>query len=330
MNVGFFVRHFTERGTEVAIYDYAKYNEDILQNKSVIICFTPEGQRNINFNQQRHSYDKFKERFNIIEINNMNEMKDVVQKYQLSFFYTLTHGGNDIYHFSDKTIWGACKTIKHCVFDTTCPEGDFYISISETLNHKNQTTLPVIPHIVDLPAHNENLRNELNIPHDAIVYGRYGGADEFNVTMVRDAIKEYMHLDDCYFLFMNTETFFQHPRIIYLKKSVDLHFKVKFINTCDAMIHARLMGETFGLSVAEFSLQNKPIITCTSGDLEHLHILRDKAILYDSKESVTSIFKNIREILQSRTDWNAYQLYSPERVMQLFAKHAFKNVSKIL
>ena len=30
MNIGFFVRHFTERGTEVTIYDYAKYNEEIL------------------------------------------------------------------------------------------------------------------------------------------------------------------------------------------------------------------------------------------------------------------------------------------------------------
>ena len=25
MNIGFFVRHFFDRGTEVAIYDYAKY-----------------------------------------------------------------------------------------------------------------------------------------------------------------------------------------------------------------------------------------------------------------------------------------------------------------
>ena len=29
MNIGFFIRHFTERGTEIAIYDYAKYNEEI-------------------------------------------------------------------------------------------------------------------------------------------------------------------------------------------------------------------------------------------------------------------------------------------------------------
>ena len=30
-----FVRHFTERGTEVAMYDYAKYNKDLLNNKII-------------------------------------------------------------------------------------------------------------------------------------------------------------------------------------------------------------------------------------------------------------------------------------------------------
>ena len=33
MNFIFFIRHFTESGTEVAIYDYAHYNEEILKNK---------------------------------------------------------------------------------------------------------------------------------------------------------------------------------------------------------------------------------------------------------------------------------------------------------
>ena len=40
LNVGFFVRQFSELGSEVAIYNYAKYNEKILGNKSYIICFT--------------------------------------------------------------------------------------------------------------------------------------------------------------------------------------------------------------------------------------------------------------------------------------------------
>lgn len=328
MNIGFFVRHFTERGTEVAIYDYARYNEDILNNKSYIICFTQETQRRINFPTERDSYDKFNRRFEIIEITDINDMTKIIDKYRLSFFYTLTHGGGDIYQFNNKTIWGNCKTIKHCVFDTRFPESDFYVSISDMLNVKYSTNIPVIPHIVDLPSGSDNLRNELKIPQDAIVYGRYGGYSEFNMEIAHDAIKKYINLDkNCYFLFMNTQPFYEHPRIIYLGKNVDQLFKVKFINTCDAMIHGRKMGETFGLSIAEFSIKNKPIITCNCGDIEHIKILGDKAIIYSSFEELINIFKNIKDIIQSRSDWNAYKMFSGENIMRIFKKSIFDKVN---
>ena len=320
MNIGFFIRHFTERGTEVAIYDYAKYNESILNNKSYIICFNKNAQREMRFPSERISYDKFARSFPIIEINNIADMKDVIEEYKLSFFYTLTGGGiNDIYQFNNKEIWGPCKTIKHCVFDTTFPESDYCISISEELNNKNNTTIPVIPHIVDLPSCDHNLRNELNIPTTAIVFGRYGGIDRFNLSIAHNAIKEYLELNkDVYFLFMNTYPFHDHPRIIYLNRNIDIEYKVKFINTCDAMIHARSDGETFGLSIAEFSMRNKPIITCPCGDLEHIKILGPLALTYRTKEELIDIFKNIKTTISLRSDWNAYRLYSPEYVMNMF------------
>ena len=319
MNIGFFVRHFTERGTEVAIYDYAKYNKSILKNNSYIICFNQKAQQEMRFPSTRISYDKFKMEFPIIEINNIADMKEVIQEYKLSFFYTLTGGSQDIYQFNNKEIWGPCKTIKHCVFDTTYPESDYYISISEELNNKNKTTVPVIPHIVSLPRCEHNLRNELNIPSTAIVFGRYGGIDRFNLSIAHDAIKEYLELNkDAYFLFMNTYPFHHHPRIIYLNCNIDIEYKVKFINTCDAMIHARSDGETFGLSIAEFSIKNKPIITCPCGDLEHIKILGTLALKYKTKEELIDIFKNIKTTINSRTDWNAYRMYSPEYVMNMF------------
>ena len=37
--VAFIVKHFTERGTELSTYNYAKYNESLLSNKSIIIAF---------------------------------------------------------------------------------------------------------------------------------------------------------------------------------------------------------------------------------------------------------------------------------------------------
>ena len=326
MNIAFVVRQFTERGTEVAIYDYAKYNKHILNNNSIIICFTETKQRSLGFPTERHSYDKFKSKFSILEINDMQEMSDIIKKYSLHFFYTLTHGGsNDIYQFENKLLWGNCKTIKHAVFDTSHPESDFYISISDMLNSKFNTNIPVIPHIVDLPICFEDLRDDLHIPKDAVVFGRYGGYDEFNINIARESIVEFLRLNNnSYFLFMNTNKFYEHPRIIYVDKNINLVYKVKFINTCDAMIHAREMGETFGLSIAEFSIKNKPVITCPCGDLEHIKILGDKALTYTSKESLIHIFTNINDIINSRYDWNAYTLYSPYYVMSLF-KNIFNN-----
>jgi hypothetical protein len=327
MNIGFFIRHFTERGTEIAIYDYAKYNEEILNNHSIMICFTENAQKNIGFPVERISFEKFKSRFQIIEIENINDMKHIIEKYQLHYFYTLTYGGgNDIYSFSNQLLWGDCKTIKHCVFDTTCIESDYYISISEKLNEKYNTKLPVIPHIVHLPESNEHFRLELNIPNDAIVLGRYGGKSEFNIDIAHNAIIHHLQTNpNTYFLFMNTDVFYQHPNIIYLDRNIDLMYKVKFINTCNAMIHARNIGETFGLSVAEFSIKNKPVITCLCGDLEHIKILDDKAIIYTSEESLIDIFKNIKTILSQRNDWNAYSYYTPSNIMGLFKKNIFNN-----
>jgi hypothetical protein len=319
-SVAFFIRHFNERGTEVSAYNYAHYNEVLLNNKSYIICFTPEKQKSIGFPPHRHSYVKFKDRFTVLEINDIREIASLIDTYALDSFYTQTHGGEDIYEFQDKTIWKTCKTIKHCVFDTKTPEADVYISISNHLNKKFNTDIPVLPLIVDVPPCNESLRDELNIPKDAVVIGRHGGLSTFDIQCAHSAIVQTVNNSDIYFVFLNTNVFYTHPRIIYLPCSTDEYYKAKFINTCDAMIHARSDGETFGLAVAEFSYMNKPIITCMSGDLEHIIILGDKALIYTSEESLIHIFKNIQSIAASKTDWNAYAEFSPEKVMTQFKR----------
>ena len=61
---------------------------------------------------------------------------------------------------------------------------------------------------------------------------------------------------------------------------IDLVKKAEFINSCDVMVHARSIGETFGAAIGEFSSKNKPVITCDCGDTEHIEILSDKGIIY--------------------------------------------------
>jgi hypothetical protein len=260
----------------------------------------------------------------------MAEISKIIRQHNIHFFYTLTHGAaEDIYHFENKYIWGPCKTIQHCIFETKAPkdaQADFYISISDFLNRKNGTNVPVIPHIVYMPECSEDLREELGIPKEAIVLGRHGGACQFDIPFVHNAIKNLLNEDpNIYFLFLNTNVFYEHPRIIYLPPTLDDIYKAKFINTCSAMIHARIMGETFGLSVAEFSIMNKPVITGYCGDLEHLMILKKNAIIYNTEERLMEIFRGIREILKISKYWNSYARFAPGNIIRMFDRMIFSD-----
>jgi hypothetical protein len=309
--VGFFIRHFTERGTEVSVFDYAHYNETLLGNTSIILCFTPETQRSIGFPETRVSYSKFAERFRIVEIRDIREAAQC----GLDVFYTQTHGCHeDIYRFENKALWGRCKTIKHCVFDTRYPQADTHIAISDQLNVKFGTNLPVVPYMISLDPTKETLRSELGIPADALVFGRYGGYDTFDVGDARDAVKAVAG-GQFYFIFMNTPSFVDHPNVKFLPMSTDPLRKRQFINTCDACLHGRVEGETFGLAVGEFAVCLKPIFTWAHGkDYAHIMILGEKAIQYSS---TTDLVDKLRSFHPADHDMsgNGYLRYTPEAVV---------------
>lgn len=94
------------------------------------------------------------------------------------------------------------------------------------------------------------------------MFGRYGGVETFDITFVYNSIKEILNKrNDIYFIFMNTNKFYIHKNIIYLNGTTDMYIKKKFINTTDALLHAREGGETFGLTCGEFAVCLKPVIT---------------------------------------------------------------------
>lgn len=320
VSIGFFVRHFSERGTEVAIYDYAKYNEDMLGNQSYIICWSRKTLLQYGLQVVSNSYDKFKRRFPVLEIDRIEDITRLIDGHKLDVFYTLTHGGVDYYQFSNKQIWKNCKTIKHTVLRTDYPESDMYCCISNWMNTRFGSSYPVLPHMIDIPNVEGNLREILAIPKDAIVYGRYGSSDTFSIPFVYEVIDKITQQNDhIYFLFMNTPLFCS-PRknIIHLPYETALDKKVLFINTCDAMIHARADGETFGLSCGEFAIKQKNIITGISYfNNGHLQILQDKAIIYYDKQSLEDILLHF-EIYKRDMSTNPYQQYTPQKVMEIF------------
>jgi hypothetical protein len=320
-NIAFFLYRFTERGTEIAVYDYAHYNEVMLGNKSYMLCFNNvyESASNMKRIDHQHPFKKFNKRFTILTIEKIEDIKEIIKKYSINVFYTLINESLTNFEFNNKEIWGNCRTVKHCVFDTRFPEGDIHLSISSKLNEENKTTIPVLPHMINNHPTKENLRKDLNIPESAIVFGRYGGSDTFNIEYAKESVSEIAESSpNKYFLFMNTPPFCELPNVIFLGLSLDMEYKRKFINTCDAFLHARNDGESFGLAVGEFAVCLKPIITCTECQFKtHIDILKDNAILYSSKEELNTILTNFSPSDHDMST-NGYLYYTPANVMKMF------------
>jgi hypothetical protein len=316
--VGFFIRHFGERGTEVSVYDYADCNETILNNKTIIFHFKKEKYQSLGYPYIDSAFDKFKSRFQMVEVNEFTDLNTLLGSYNVSTLYMQVAGGPEHYPFSEH-INGA-KFLVHCVFITTHNYGDLYVPISNYINEKCGTSYPVLPYMIRVHDTNDNLRANLGIPKESIVFGRYGGVKEFDIPFVKETVikvaKQYTNI---YFLFMNTEPFCENiPNIIFLPRQIDLYEKRKFINTCDAFLHGREGGETFGLAIGEFAICQKPIITVKGFyDNAHLDILKDDAILYSNSDDLETILTTFKPGTKNMLN-NGYLQYTPESVMNIF------------
>lgn len=310
--VAFLSNKLTLRGTEVAMYDYADYNELLLRNKSIIITR--------NYDLIKHEYDvssdaymKFSKRFLVEYYANQSDIDAIVESHKVTHLYIIKAGGMDGL-YSTK-----CKNLIHCVFSTNQPHGNIYSAISSDVNRVNKTNFPVVPHMIRNFNTTEHLRHELNIPLNAIVFGRFGGMESFDITFVHKVIENILKTRyDIFFLFMNTNRFYEHPHIIYLKGTTDMEYKRKFINTSDALLHARSGGETFGLTCGEFAIEKKTVITYSeSRERNHINILGDKAVLYKDPESLLSVLSEFTKN-KYNMDGNHYLDYSPVNIMNIF------------
>jgi hypothetical protein len=315
VKIAFHDNQLCERGTTISLYDYAYYNRTILGNESIIL-YDGKDKRNVD-----KVIDKFKKEFKLFPYTNWNEVDKILQQEKVNIIYLQKAGEWDGKMARAKNI----KNIIHCVFNTSFPHGNVYGRISGCFGNK---AFPVVNYMVNLPNLNTDMRIELNIPVEAVVYGRHGGMTQFDIKYVYPVIDKLTDENKkVYFIFVNTDVFCKRKdNIIHLDKIIDLNEKTRFINSCDAMIHARVMGETFGAAVSEFSVRNKPIITCRIGDIEHLHILKNKCFIYNDATSLLTIFNyfnnNIKDIRSK--DWNCYSQYTPENIMNDFNEKFIK------
>jgi|694.fasta_scaffold123169_3 glycosyltransferase involved in cell wall biosynthesis len=307
--------NLTIRGTSVALYNYADYNEKILGNKSIIMT-RPDDYVNA-------AKDKFTKRFEChFSWFHGYDTENFAKSVGADYFYVIKEGTQ-----RDGIILQNTPTLVHSVFCNNDPHGHRYAYVSDWLA-KNQGYNPEthsVPHMIEkLPPPPYDLRKKLGIPKNKIVFGCYGGSTEFNINWVHHIIKNVVtERDDIVFLFMNINKFNEedHPNIIFLPGTWILEEKSAFINACDAMLHGRFYGETFGLSCGEFAMENKPIITYNgSGERNHIDILGERGIYYEGMEDLYDILNNFKKYIKFDDYDIPYKQYSPEIIMDKFNK----------
>jgi hypothetical protein len=274
MRIAFYTHTLSCRGGNQALYDYAKYNEEILGNESVIVqtVQTEDGM-----------LEEVMKRFKVYTVPGWNDLNRFAAGFDA--FYAIMPGSK-----SEPEI-ESTKFLVHAVFQYWYPQGDVYAYVSEWLadwmvacGYPRQ---PFVPHIVNIPQPDlevsAKLRADSGISKDQFVYGRLGGYDTFDLAFVRQAIVDTVQKrDDIVFLLPYTQPIdFQHKNIIYLPQIWDRQVKSNYIGACDAMINARAQGETFGIANAEFLYLNKPVLAWDDGiDRNHIRMLQQFDTLY--------------------------------------------------
>jgi len=316
MKIAFYMGAICVRGTSNATYDYADYNEKILGNKSVIIIPKSSLAKN-----DRLGVVRFLSRFPVRVHDNLNDLDSVLEKEGCDMLYNLKYGTHD------GLVSKKFKNLVHCVFDMSQPHGEVYAGVSAALSAKFGNTL-FVPHMIGLKPSitKENLREELGIPKEGIVFGRYGGMDTFNVQFCVNVMIHLVNTNkNIYFLFINTPEFYKHPNIFYLSKITDENDKNRFIHTCDAHLECGTLGHSFGLAIGENSVNNKPIIAYrpvpnTLWNTAHLDILGDNALYFKDEKEFYDILSTFDPKKYEGKDLNFYKDYSPEKVMDIFNK----------
>ncbi|APB98142.1 hypothetical protein [Polynucleobacter asymbioticus] len=313
MKIGFHSNSLTLRGAEIALFDYAFHNQRLLHNESVV------------FYKKQSDSDptvlaKFEKYFPVFAYESMEELEHLAQTQHLDLMYFIKSGERD--HNLLKNTPSAI----HAVFPVKPDQfhGDRYAFVSQWLSKEcSNEQVPYVPHMIDLPFIEGDLRDQLQIPKDATVLGCYGGSDSFNLAFVKEVIAQVLQeRNNLYFLFMNIAPFAANQHCIFLPGNSDMQFKMQFINTCDGMLHARGIGESFGIACGEFSIKGKPVITYAfSPQRSHIEILGDKAILYQGRNDLKDILLGFHPRIQQEKNWDAYsEHFSPEPVMRQFEK----------
>ncbi|MGO9484478.1 MAG: hypothetical protein ACLPX9_07825 [Rhodomicrobium sp.] len=310
MRVSFDGGRINERGVAVAIFDYATHARELLGVEPVIL-------HDARVPPDPAHLARFTEAFPAYAYESEEEMQRIIEREKIDAAYFLkTRRG-------DPRVARTCRTAIHEVFKFFNPHGDAYAYISQSLaDAMTGGRYPAVPHVVAPLPPRANLRAELGIPLDAFVVGRHGSPDQFNIPFAPRAIEEALgQRKNLWVLLLNTARFSDHERIVHLPRTPGRQGVADFIASCDVGLNARYAGENFGLAIAEFLAQDKPVLVWRGGrDRNHLALVDDPRFVYETRADLTRRLVEL-EAAGWGGAWSARVApFAPAAVMATFAK----------
>jgi len=316
MKIAFHSSYLGYRGTEIALIDYAQGNREILGNESLFLMPWKEG-------GEEHPVTKRMRGIAPLRFYRTAEEREaILTEEKADFFYCIKNG------FNDGVLSRNTPTGIHAIFRESEFHGDIYAYVSPWLSEvMAYGKAPWVPHMVRLAEEVGDLKEEVGIPKNEVVFGRHGGDDSFDIPWVHKAVVETARKHpQIWFLFLNTRKFpgdMGLPNIRFLPPTTDPIRKRLFLNSCDAMLHGRMRGETFGLSCLEFAMIGKPVLTYAgSPERAHLEILGDTAVRYKNAKELCELLRcpaGPRGLkTEPRGRMEKFEPYQPEVVMQKF------------
>jgi glycosyltransferase involved in cell wall biosynthesis len=333
MRIGFLNNQICERGSTWQAYLYAKYARAFFGHSTVMLYPTTR----YMFDHSKwtrttrlwlsHFSSKQREKIRVHYDPKMAEriVRDGVEIIQARLDVDFSQF-DAIHHFKygrdDKFRPKGTRYWVHAVFDASQPHGERYAAVSRWLGQRDKA--PFVPNLVERPDDFEDLRTELRIPTNAVVFGRYGARDTFDIPWVWNVISEIVaQSENIFFLFANTDVKIRHEQVLDLPTIYDGEVpleikKRRFVNTCDAMLHARERGETFGIAVGEFAVCGKPVLTyAQSSERSHIDMLTNPILYNDATELKRAIEMVVSKEAPPETG-GAYLDCTPEKLMQKF------------
>ena len=310
MRVSFDGGRLNERGVAVALYDYAFHARSLLGVEPVVLHDASEG-------VDAEQVSRFAAAFPLRAYRDAGERAAAIEEAGVDVAYALKTR-------RPRYPSSPCgRTVVHEVFGFFDPHADAYAYISPWMAETAAAgRYPAVPHIVDPPAPRGNLRAEFGVPANAVVIGRHGGPDQLDVPFVARALAGALEArPDLWVMLLNTNPLLRHERVVHVPRAPDRQRVADFVASCDAGLNARRGGEAFGLAIAEYLAQDKPVFVWEGGrDRHHLALVDDPAFRFRDAADLTRALLAF-EPKPGTGRWRARVApFAPQAVMQRFAE----------